>query len=89
VGERSDLEFPSGTGACAAWVFRPGAVWVGLGERDITVSGKAIARLAARAPQAELHRYPYDHWQPYLGDAPARVAADQIDFLRRQDLLGA
>ena len=61
---------------------------VGLGERDITVSGKAIARLAARAPRAELHRYPYDHCQPYQGDAPERIAADQIDFLRRQGVLG-
>ena len=25
MGERSDLEFPSGQGACAAWVYRPGA----------------------------------------------------------------
>ena len=30
-----------------------------------------------------------DHWQPYLGDAPDRIAADQIEFLRRQGLLGA
>jgi len=64
-------------------------LWVGLGERDISVSGKAAARLAARAPKAELHRYPYDHWQPWLGDAPDRIAADQIDFLRRHNLLGA
>jgi dienelactone hydrolase len=62
-------------------------LWVGLGERDISVSGKAVARLAARAPKGELHRYPYDHWEPYLGDAPARVAADQIAFLQRCNLL--
>ena len=64
-------------------------LWVGLGERDISVSGKAIARLAARAPKGELHRYPYDHWEPCAGDAPERIAADQIDFLTRQGLLGA
>jgi len=64
-------------------------MWVGLGETDISVSGKAVRRLAARAPKAELHRYPYDHWQPCVGDAPARIAADQIDFLRRHGLLGA
>lgn len=63
-------------------------LWVGLGERDISVSGKAIARLAARAPKGELHRYPYDHWEPCAGDAPERIAADQIDFLTRQGLLG-
>ena len=64
-------------------------LWVSVGERDITVSGKAIERLAARAPKAELQRYPYDHWEPCQGDAPERIAADQIDFLRRQGLLGA
>jgi dienelactone hydrolase len=63
-------------------------LWLGLGEEDITVSGKAIERLAARAPKAELHRYPYDHWQPHQGDAPARIAADQIDFLQRCGLVG-
>src|SRR5947208_1686359 len=183
MGERSDLEFPSGKGSCAAWVYQPGAarsrpgpcvvmappqptvawilplaiahragrlnriqvtgpagakaamalpgegdgfaavvppgspwrneitpgvfltvalhrpvakakkvacpLWVGLGEQDISVSGKALQRLAARAPKAELQRYPFDHWQPCVGDAPARIAADQIAFLRRHDLLGA
>jgi uncharacterized protein len=64
-------------------------LWLGLGERDITVSAKAIARIAARAPKAELHRYPYDHWQPYIDDAPERIGSDQVDFLRRQGILGA
>jgi dienelactone hydrolase len=64
-------------------------LWVGIGEQDISVSRKAAGRLAARAPKGEFHRYPYDHWQPCAGDAPARIAADQIDFLRRQGLLGA
>ena len=62
-------------------------LWVGVGGRDISTSGKAVERLAARAPQGELHRYPYDHWEPYVGDAPARIAADQIDFLQRCGLL--
>lgn len=53
------------------------------------MSGKAIVRIAARASRAELHRYPYDHWQPYLGEAPERIATDQIDFLRRQGILVA
>jgi dienelactone hydrolase len=62
-------------------------LWVGLGEADITVSRKAIVRLAGRAPRGELHRYPYDHWLPFVGEAPDRIAGDQIDFLRRQGLL--
>jgi acetyl esterase/lipase len=62
-------------------------LWVGLGERDISVSASALEKLAARAARGELHRYPYDHFGAFLGDGPARVAADQIDFLRRQGLL--
>lgn len=64
-----------------------GPLWVGLGEADISVSPKAIERLAARAPRAELHRYPYSHFEPFLGDGPGRVAADQVDFLRRTGVL--
>jgi uncharacterized protein len=62
-------------------------LWLGLGERDVSVSGRAIERLAARAPAAELERYPYDHFGAFLGDAPERVARDQIDFLRRRGVL--
>jgi dienelactone hydrolase len=62
-------------------------LWVGLGERDVSVHGGSVARLAARAPHGELHRYPYDHFDGFVGDAPARVAADQVDFLRRNSLV--
>jgi pimeloyl-ACP methyl ester carboxylesterase len=62
-------------------------LWVGLGERDITVDRKSVERFAARAPHGELHRYPYDHFEPFYGDAPKRIAADQVEFLRRQVLV--
>jgi pimeloyl-ACP methyl ester carboxylesterase len=62
-------------------------VWVGIGEQDISVSKRAVEKLARRLPQGELHRYPYDHFGAFLGDAPGRVAGAQIDFLRRQGLL--
>lgn len=58
-------------------------VWVGLGERDITVSGKAIERLAAAAPRAELHRYDIAHFEPFHGDDPAVIAADQANWFTR------
>ncbi|MFN8113247.1 MAG: alpha/beta fold hydrolase [Solirubrobacterales bacterium] len=58
-------------------------LWAGLGERDITVDGAAIERVAARAPRGELHRYAYDHFEPLGGDAADRIAADQLDFLAR------
>jgi uncharacterized protein len=62
-------------------------LWVGFGARDVSVSERAVQRLAARAPHAELHRYPYDHFGAFHGDGPARVVADQVEFLRRQGLL--
>ncbi len=60
--------------------------FVGLGERDITVDASAIERLAERAPRGELHRYPYDHFEPFAPDATDRIAADQIEFLGRNGL---
>lgn len=62
-------------------------LWVGLGERDISVHGPAVERLAARAPRGELHRYPADHFDVFLGDLPARIAGDQVAFLVRNGLL--
>lgn len=57
-------------------------VWLGLGGRDITVSAKAIRKLAALAPHASLTTYPdYDHFGGLHGDGPAQVAADQVAFL--------
>jgi uncharacterized protein len=64
-------------------------LWVGLGEQDVSVSRSAVERLAQRAPDSELHRYPYDHFGAFVGDGPERVAGDQVDFLRRKGLLAA
>ena len=58
--------------------------WIGLGERDITVSRKHIARFAAGAPKAELHRYDVDHFEPFHGPAPAQIAGDQAAWLQRR-----
>jgi uncharacterized protein len=64
-------------------------LWVGVGEQDVSVSGKAAGRLAQRAQQGELHRYPYDHFGAFIADGPDRVASDQVDFLRRHGLVGS
>ena len=61
-------------------------LWVGRLSDDITVSGTAVGRLAARAPRAELHEYAGDHFDPFHGELPAQIVADQVDFLRRQGL---
>jgi hypothetical protein len=67
----------------------PMPLWVGLGERDVSVPRAGVERLAARAPRGVLARYPYDHFEPFLGDAPARIAADQVAFLRDCGLVPA
>jgi pimeloyl-ACP methyl ester carboxylesterase len=64
-------------------------LWVGLGERDVSVPRAGVERLAARAPQGTLARYPHDHFGFFLGDAPARIAADQVAFLRAHGLVPA
>lgn len=58
-------------------------LWVGRCTDDITVSAKAVAGLAARAPHGELHDYAGDHFAPFHGELPARIIADQVEFLGR------
>ena len=67
----------------------PGPLWVGLGERDVTVSAKAIRRLAAGAPAGELRTYPEDHFSVFRPEVVDRIAADQIAFLRGRGILVA
>ena len=64
-------------------------VWLGLGEHDISVSGKAIRRLAVRARRATMTTYPYDHFGGLHDRGPALVAADQIAFLRGAGVIGS
>ncbi|HYB37386.1 MAG TPA: alpha/beta fold hydrolase [Mycobacterium sp.] len=52
------------------------------GERDITVSARAVDQLAQRAPRAVLKRYDVDHWQLFYGDHSAQIIADQVAWLR-------
>jgi pimeloyl-ACP methyl ester carboxylesterase len=61
--------------------------WFALGERDITVNAAAIEKMALLAPDSELHRYPYDHFEPFGADATERIASDQIEFLARRSLI--
>ena len=58
-------------------------VLVQLGERDISAPSQAIEKLARHAPRAELKRYDLDHFQPFYGEHPARIASDQADWLTR------
>ena len=51
------------------------------GQRDISVSAKAIDQLAHRAPRVVVKRYDVDHFQPFYGDHPALIITDQADWL--------
>lgn len=64
-------------------------IWIALGERDVSAPRQGIEQLAKRAPHAELHRYDHDHFDPFVGAEPAKLAAGQVDFLRRNGLLAA
>jgi dienelactone hydrolase len=63
-------------------------VLVQLCERDISSPSRPIQKLAQRAPRAELKRYDLDHFQPFYGNNPAGIAADQADWLKRTVLNG-
>jgi dienelactone hydrolase len=72
-------------------LYRPGAhadrigcpLLVCVADRDETTPpGPAIA-VAERAPLGELRRYPFGHFDGYVGDGFARLAADEVTFLRR------
>ncbi len=62
-------------------------LWVGVGERDISVHKPAVVKLAERAPRGELHRYDIDHFEGFLGELPAQIAGDQVTFLQGNRLL--
>jgi dienelactone hydrolase len=64
-------------------------LWVGLGDHDITVHRGSVERLARRAPNGVLQRYPYDHWEPFKDQTPELIIKDQLDFLAKTDLIPA
>jgi pimeloyl-ACP methyl ester carboxylesterase len=55
-----------------------------LAEHDAVVPLAGIEKTAARAPRSELLRYPVDHFGCFWPENLDRIAADQIDFLRRR-----
>ena len=63
-------------------------LWVGLGERDVTTHNAAVTKLAARAPQGELHSYDADHFEVLARPLAERIALDQVDFLRSIGVAG-
>jgi fermentation-respiration switch protein FrsA (DUF1100 family) len=61
-------------------------LWVGRCTDDVSTDFGAIGRLAEKAPMAELHDFPGDHFDPFHGALPEQVAASQVAFLRERFL---
>jgi dienelactone hydrolase len=57
------------------------------GNRDLTVSPQAVDKLARRVTNVVVKRYDIDHFQPFYGDHPPRITADQIEWLTSCDTL--
>lgn len=57
-------------------------VLVQVGQRDISVSGRAVDKFVRRAPGAVLKRYDVDHFGSFHGDHAAQIIADQVGWLR-------
>ncbi len=58
-------------------------------DRDSVAPAKATLRWAARAPRAEIQRYPFGHFEIYRGEPFERAVGDQLEFLRRHLVVGA
>lgn len=59
----------------------PMPMWVGVGERDVTVDGRAARRLAQRAPRGELAVLDTDHFQPFERPWLDDIATRQREFV--------
>jgi dienelactone hydrolase len=62
-------------------------IWIGVGDRDVSVDRRSIERLATKTVHSQLERYPFDHFEPFLPENIGRVAADQIAFLAEHGLV--
>jgi pimeloyl-ACP methyl ester carboxylesterase len=56
-------------------------VLIQAGQRDITVSARAIDRFVRRAPRAVLKRYDVDHFGSFYSDHAAQIITDQVTWL--------
>jgi pimeloyl-ACP methyl ester carboxylesterase len=52
-------------------------------DGDSLAPAKRSATLAAKAPRAEIKRYPVGHFEIYIGEPFERAVADQTEFLVR------
>lgn len=57
-------------------------VLIQAGQRDISVSRRAVDRFVRRAPRAVLKRYDVDHFGSFHSHHAAQIIADQVGWLR-------
>ena len=57
-------------------------VLIQAGDKDISVSSRAIDRLAQQALRATLKTYDVDHFEPLRDGLSSQIIADQVDWLR-------
>lgn len=63
------------------------ALWT-IADKDSLCPAGRTATLAAKAPRAEIIRYPEGHFDIYVGDLFEQAVSDQIAFLARHLLAG-
>ena len=59
-----------------------------LADRDLQASSKFAARIAARAPYADIRHYPLGHFDVYLGEALEEIGDRELEFLRAHLMAG-
>jgi fermentation-respiration switch protein FrsA (DUF1100 family) len=52
-------------------------------ERDSVAPAQTTLKYAATAPRGEIKRYPFGHFEIYVGDAWEQAVTDQTEFLTR------
>jgi dienelactone hydrolase len=53
-------------------------------DQDVITPPRPALKAAGLAPRGEARRYPYRHFDIYVGEAFEQVVADQVEFLTRQ-----
>lgn len=62
-------------------------VLVAMGDRDITVSARAIGKFADRAPDTTVAHYDADHFTVFAEPVLGQIISDQVAFLRGRGFL--
>ena len=68
-------------GRAAARISRP--LLACICERDTLAPAARSSELVSKAPLAEIKRYPYGHFDIYVGNPFEQVVEDQVGFLQR------